>query len=140
MLVHNLLPLSFCPWFHFPSCKWFLCYYVHLNVWYTGRCMKFISSAWNVELNIFWCLIILLQKMVNGGTVNNWICINFSRQVQDSVALRFCYELSQMCYISGMVRELLWYDINVCDLSFVVEQFYFGRISVDIHPWYLFHL
>ncbi|KAK8337586.1 hypothetical protein V6Z11_A09G199300 [Gossypium hirsutum] len=42
------------------------------------------------------------KKMVNGGTVNNWICINFSRQVQDSVALRFCYELSQMCYISGM--------------------------------------
>ncbi|KAE8717350.1 Protein argonaute 1C [Hibiscus syriacus] len=32
--------------------------------------------------------------MVNGGTVKNWICINFSRQVQDSVA--------QMCCISGM--------------------------------------
>ncbi|TYH41474.1 hypothetical protein ES332_D12G319500v1 [Gossypium tomentosum] len=42
------------------------------------------------------------KKMVNGGTVNNWICINFSRQVQDSVARRFCYELAQMCYISGM--------------------------------------
>ncbi|KAE8697655.1 Protein argonaute 1A [Hibiscus syriacus] len=42
------------------------------------------------------------KKMVNGGTVKNWICINFSRQVQDSVAQRFCYELAQMCYISGM--------------------------------------
>ena len=40
--------------------------------------------------------------MVNGGTVNNWMCINFSRQVQDSVARGFCYELAQMCYISGM--------------------------------------
>ncbi|CAN1266715.1 Protein argonaute 1 [Linum perenne] len=42
------------------------------------------------------------KKMVNGGTVNNWICINFSRQVQDSVARGFCYELAQMCHISGM--------------------------------------
>ncbi|KDP45800.1 hypothetical protein JCGZ_17407 [Jatropha curcas] len=42
------------------------------------------------------------KKMVNGGTVNNWICINFSRNVQDSVARGFCYELAQMCHISGM--------------------------------------
>ncbi|KAE8663941.1 Protein argonaute 1A [Hibiscus syriacus] len=42
------------------------------------------------------------KKMVNGGTVNNWICISFSRQVQDSVARGFCSELAQMCYISGM--------------------------------------
>lgn len=51
----------------------------------------------------FFYVIFLLQKMVNGGTVNNWICINFSRNVQDSVARGFCYELAQMCYISGMV-------------------------------------
>lgn len=43
------------------------------------------------------------KKMVNGGTVNNWICINFSRNVQDSVARGFCQELAQMCYTSGMV-------------------------------------
>lgn len=42
------------------------------------------------------------KKMVNGGTVNHWICINFSRHVQDSVARGFCFELAQMCYISGM--------------------------------------
>ncbi|KAF5469288.1 hypothetical protein F2P56_013372 [Juglans regia] len=42
------------------------------------------------------------KKMVNGGVVNNWICINFSRNVQDSVARGFCHELAQMCYISGM--------------------------------------
>ncbi|XP_028793138.1 protein argonaute 1-like isoform X1 [Neltuma alba] len=42
------------------------------------------------------------KKMVNGGTVNHWICINFSRNVQDSVASGFCYELAQMCCISGM--------------------------------------
>ncbi|XP_042505573.1 protein argonaute 1-like [Macadamia integrifolia] len=43
------------------------------------------------------------KKMVNGGTVNNWICINFSRNVQESVARGFCNELAQMCHISGMV-------------------------------------
>ncbi|KAB1212130.1 Protein argonaute 1 [Morella rubra] len=42
------------------------------------------------------------KKMVNGGVVNNWICINFSRNVQDSVARGFCHELAQMCHISGM--------------------------------------
>lgn len=41
--------------------------------------------------------------MINGGTVNNWICINFSRQVQDNLARTFCQELAQMCYVSGMV-------------------------------------
>ncbi|GMH16098.1 hypothetical protein Nepgr_017939 [Nepenthes gracilis] len=43
------------------------------------------------------------KKMVNGGTVNNWICINFSRFVQDHQARSFCAELAHMCYISGMV-------------------------------------
>ncbi|KAL8166531.1 hypothetical protein V2J09_008030 [Rumex salicifolius] len=43
------------------------------------------------------------KKMVNGGTVNNWMCINFSRNVQDNVARGFCSELAQMCQISGMV-------------------------------------
>ncbi|MCD7456268.1 argonaute 1B [Datura stramonium] len=42
------------------------------------------------------------KKMVNGGIVGNWICINFSRNVQDSVAHGFCSELAQMCQISGM--------------------------------------
>ncbi|XP_068476647.1 protein argonaute 1-like [Phaseolus vulgaris] len=42
------------------------------------------------------------KKMENGGTVNNWFCINFSKSVQDSVSRGFCYELAQMCYISGM--------------------------------------
>ncbi|KAI3901165.1 hypothetical protein MKW92_014097, partial [Papaver armeniacum] len=43
--------------------------------------------------------------MVNGGIVNNWMCFNFSRNVQDSVARGFCYELAQMCHISGMANS-----------------------------------
>ncbi|XP_077246982.1 protein argonaute 1A-like [Tasmannia lanceolata] len=42
------------------------------------------------------------KKMVNGGTVNSWMCINFSRNVQENVARGFCQELAQMCHISGM--------------------------------------
>lgn len=42
------------------------------------------------------------KKMVNGGTVTFWACINFSRSVQDSAAARFCQELAVMCQISGM--------------------------------------
>nr|XP_010914964.1 protein argonaute PNH1 [Elaeis guineensis] len=42
------------------------------------------------------------KKVINGCTVNNWACINFSRSVQESTARGFCQELAQMCQISGM--------------------------------------
>ncbi|XP_022025767.1 protein argonaute 1 [Helianthus annuus] len=42
------------------------------------------------------------KKMVNGGTVANWICINFARNVQDNIARNFCSELATMCKTSGM--------------------------------------
>ncbi|XP_073014200.1 protein argonaute 10-like [Typha latifolia] len=42
------------------------------------------------------------KKMINGSTVARWACINFSWTVQESVARGFCYELAQMCQVSGM--------------------------------------
>ncbi|GKD75574.1 argonaute 1-like protein, partial [Tanacetum coccineum] len=42
------------------------------------------------------------KKMVNGGVVASWICINFARNVQDNIARAFCSELAQMCNTSGM--------------------------------------
>ncbi|KAI4374454.1 hypothetical protein MLD38_012447 [Melastoma candidum] len=48
------------------------------------------------------CWNMMNKKMVNGGTVNNWFCINFSRYVQDTVARDFCSELAHMCHVSGM--------------------------------------
>ncbi|KAI3725246.1 hypothetical protein L1987_65027 [Smallanthus sonchifolius] len=42
------------------------------------------------------------MKTINGGTVTSWICIKFSRDVQDKIARAFCSELAQMCNISGM--------------------------------------
>lgn len=46
------------------------------------------------------------KKMVNGGIVNNWMCVNFARNVQETSARGFCHELAQMCNISGMQFNL----------------------------------
>ncbi|XP_066359800.1 protein argonaute 1B-like isoform X3 [Miscanthus floridulus] len=42
------------------------------------------------------------KKMVNGGRVSSWACINFSRNVQDGAARSFCHELALMCQASGV--------------------------------------
>ncbi|WOL05329.1 protein argonaute 1B isoform X2 [Canna indica] len=42
------------------------------------------------------------KKMVNGARVNNWRCINFARNVQESLACKFCDDLAEMCRVSGM--------------------------------------
>ncbi|AQK79575.1 argonaute1a, partial [Zea mays] len=42
------------------------------------------------------------KKMVNGGRVSSWACINFSRNVQDGAARSFCHDLALMCQVSGM--------------------------------------
>ena len=55
--------------------------------------------------------------MINGGTVSNWICINFSRQVPDNMARSFCQELAQMCHISGMVSFVEHNLVSLLNLS-----------------------
>ncbi|XP_074566393.1 protein argonaute 1C-like [Curcuma longa] len=42
------------------------------------------------------------KKMVNGGKVNCWTCINFASNVPEGHASQFCYELALMCETSGM--------------------------------------
>ncbi|KAI5084533.1 hypothetical protein GOP47_0000702 [Adiantum capillus-veneris] len=42
------------------------------------------------------------KKMVNGGQVKNWSCINFSEYVSEDVAQEFCRDLANMCLVSGM--------------------------------------
>lgn len=46
------------------------------------------------------------KKMVNGGQVTHWTCINFSRFVSDNVAYNFCRDLATMCRVSGMTFKL----------------------------------
>ncbi|XP_057858466.2 protein argonaute PNH1-like isoform X2 [Cryptomeria japonica] len=45
------------------------------------------------------------KRMVDGGRVRYWACINFSR-VQEIPATVFCKELAEMCQISGMEFNL----------------------------------
>lgn len=42
------------------------------------------------------------KKMVNGGTVSYWTCVNFTRNVPDATARNFCNGLVDMCSTSGM--------------------------------------
>ncbi|VAI94081.1 unnamed protein product [Triticum turgidum subsp. durum] len=42
------------------------------------------------------------KKMVNGARVRSWLCVNFARNVQESMATGFCRELARMCQASGM--------------------------------------
>ncbi|XP_042432340.1 protein argonaute 1C-like [Zingiber officinale] len=46
------------------------------------------------------------KKMVNGGKVNCWTCINFSPNVPEHIARQFCYQLALMCQTSGMEFSL----------------------------------
>ncbi|GJW33250.1 hypothetical protein Tco_0053282, partial [Tanacetum coccineum] len=76
------------------------------------------------------------QKMVNGGRVASWMCINFARNVQDNTARTFCHELAQMCNISGMVRQdpFLFYLIpcSILQHAILVECAILGSLTVSL--------
>ncbi|KAM7280556.1 hypothetical protein ACFE04_007690 [Oxalis oulophora] len=42
------------------------------------------------------------KRFINGGTVNHWMCINFSRSVGDGVIHGFCRRLVEVCQGLGM--------------------------------------
>ncbi|KAF5727497.1 argonaute family protein [Tripterygium wilfordii] len=52
------------------------------------------TGAWNM----------INKKMVNGGTVKYWTCVNFSRMNPD-LAFRFSQQLVEMCMSKGMVFD-----------------------------------
>ncbi|EMS53733.1 Protein argonaute MEL1 [Triticum urartu] len=41
------------------------------------------------------------KKMINGGIIDNWACVSFSRMRPEEV-YRFCCDLIQMCNMTGM--------------------------------------
>ncbi|XP_062158569.1 protein argonaute 5-like isoform X2 [Alnus glutinosa] len=43
------------------------------------------------------------KRMINGGRVEFWTCVNFSRQVNRDLAFEFCDQLIDMCNSKGMV-------------------------------------
>uniref|UniRef100_A0A5B6ZD42 Protein argonaute 5 n=1 Tax=Davidia involucrata TaxID=16924 RepID=A0A5B6ZD42_DAVIN len=42
------------------------------------------------------------KKMVNGGRVETWTCVNFSSRTRQDLAVRFCQDLVSMCIDKGM--------------------------------------
>ncbi|XP_010247717.1 PREDICTED: protein argonaute 5-like isoform X2 [Nelumbo nucifera] len=42
------------------------------------------------------------MKMLNGGTVEYWACVNFSSRLNSNIACQFCQELVRMCSSKGM--------------------------------------
>lgn len=42
------------------------------------------------------------KKLVNGGKVRSWMCVNFAYKVQESIVRGFCHDLALMCQASGM--------------------------------------
>lgn len=58
-----------------------------------------------------------VQKMVDGGMVEYWTCLSFSRLHADYV-FRFCDDLVGMCNNIGMVVRLV---INFVHLQFCIH-------------------
>ncbi|XP_061351759.1 protein argonaute PNH1-like [Gastrolobium bilobum] len=60
----------------------------------TGREKEYLPQVgqWNM----------MNKKVINGGNIRYWACINFSQSVQESTARGFCQQLVKMCQISGM--------------------------------------
>ncbi|KAI5603005.1 hypothetical protein BDE02_01G190600 [Populus trichocarpa] len=42
------------------------------------------------------------KKMVNGGKIDFWTCVNFSTRVQRDLPFEFCWQLMDMCNSKGM--------------------------------------
>ena len=73
-----------------------------------------IHSPWNLKAKGVICveccytrnftnnLFFFLQKMVNGGKVDFWTCVNFSSDYAN-MSEDFCKELVKMCNSKGMV-------------------------------------
>lgn len=60
----------------------------------TGResCVQPRTGQWNM----------IDKKMVNGGAVQHWTCLNFSGKTNRGLAASFCQELAKMCNNKGM--------------------------------------
>lgn len=80
-------------------------YYRPLYIYISGA-QSLLGNAKSEKYLSFIVVCPVFQKMVNGGIVNTWICVNFARNVQESAARGFCHELAQMCMVSGMVGVL----------------------------------
>jgi hypothetical protein len=90
----------------------------------------FIISSLTVHFHF-----VLIQKLVNGGRIRSWMCVNFARNVQDSVATGFCRELARMCQASGMasIPEMLQAMLAHCTCYFSLVLVGYNSNSLTIN-------
>jgi hypothetical protein len=74
---------------------------IFIFILHIQKTSKLIAPSYFYDLTVL--IFVVYQRMFNGGRVSHWMCINFSRSVQDSAARNFCHELAVMCQVSGMV-------------------------------------
>ena len=69
-------------------------------------------------------LYLYVQKMVNGGRVQNWICVSFSRNLHEDAVYNFCDHLAGICRNIGMVFSqviclIIWLSkLLACSICF----------------------
>jgi hypothetical protein len=73
-------------------------------------------------------IIMVLQKMVNGGKIDFWTCVNFSTRVQRDLPFEFCWQLMDMCNSKGMVG--LHPSLFFCHFYSHGFCCYFGRLTL----------
>ena len=56
--------------------------------------------------------------MINGGIIDNWACVSFSRIPPEEVH-RFCCDLIQMCNMTGMVKGLHCFPVSQAFMIYV---------------------
>ncbi len=164
-MLHVLGVLNFVSFVQGGSDWSFLCMYSSSTMILAGRKNVFQalgSGTWctrypELHILLFWNLIVTaswiyqlhdhtmlldafacVQKMVNGGVVKHWACINFSRYVTADTAHQFCNELAQMCQTSGMVLahwdhiDSSWV-LRTCNMS-VLGSLYDLQLELHITP------
>ncbi len=63
--------------------------------------LKYCDTGWKkICLPSIGLWNMMRRKMVNGGIIKHWACINFSQYVTADAAHQFCNELAQMCQTS----------------------------------------
>ncbi len=68
--------------------------------------LKYHDSSWEECIPSIGQRNMMHKKVVHGGSVRLWVCINFSPYITATIAPRLCNELIEICRTSGMVFEM----------------------------------
>jgi hypothetical protein len=68
--------------------------------------LKYHDSSWEECIPSIGQRNMMHKKVVHGGSVRLWACINFSPYITATIAPQLCNELIEICRTSGMVFEM----------------------------------